>query len=244
MLINKVKGVFSMIQGHGITIYGDIEFTGRGSLACESPVTLRDITLGVPTVIGAATYISGPVNLRGIKRIGRFCSLGNNINFGPGNHPVDWLSTNPFQYNAIFLDHPEFRNLSRFGKIYSDKSEVEIGNDVWVGSNVTVMRGVKIGDGAIIAAGSIVTNDVPAYGVVGGIPAKIIKYRFNQEIINKLLELSWWDYDTRCFEDVDFDHIEAAIDQLFSLKGHKALKVRSSKWVHVDESFLEKFKKI
>ena len=72
------------------------------------------------------------------------------------------------------------------------QKKVIIGNDVWIGSHALILGGVKIGDGAVIGAGAVVTKDVPPYAVVGGVPARIIKYRFSQEIIDKLLEIKWW----------------------------------------------------
>jgi acetyltransferase-like isoleucine patch superfamily enzyme len=202
-------------------------------LECESPVTIRDITLGIPTKIGAYTYISGPANLRGLSSLGRFCSLGNNIIIGPGSHPTDWLSTSPFQYNAVYFDHPEIRGVGDTKLTYEDKAPVIIGNDVWIGSNVTILRGVKVGDGAIVASGAIVTKDVLPYSIVGGVPSKLIKYRFTSDIIESLIKIKWWDYDLRSMKNINFNSINTAVDQLnILIKGGK-LNPRASKWVSV-----------
>jgi acetyltransferase-like isoleucine patch superfamily enzyme len=226
-------------QRHGCVLYGKIQFTAKASLTCESPVTLRDITLGVPTKIGAYTYISGPANLRGLKSIGRFCSLGNDINIGPGHHPLNWLSTSPFQYNAAFFDHPEIRGLGQTNLHYESPPEVIIENDVWIGSNVTIFRGVKVGNGAVIGAGSIVTKDVPNYAVVAGTPAKLIKYRFNQDIIDRLIKLQWWNYDLRGMKGVDFSSIETAINQLETALKNGNLEERTPKFVEIKENQLQ-----
>ena len=81
------------------------------------------------------------------------------------------------------------------------KAQIEIGNDVWIGDSAIIMDGVKIGDGSIIAAGAVVTKDVPPYAIVGGVPAKIIRYRFDEDDINFLLELSWWEKDKKWIKE-------------------------------------------
>ena len=90
----------------------------------------------------------------------------------------------------------------------------EIGNDVWIGDRTVIMSGVKIGDGAIVAAGAVVTKDVPPYAVVGGVPARVIKYRFDEATIRRLLDLQWWKYDIADFGDVDWSDAPAAIEAI------------------------------
>jgi acetyltransferase-like isoleucine patch superfamily enzyme len=123
--------------------------------------------------------------------IGNFCSIANNVNiYLGGNHRTDWVTTYPFghMHRDIFncfdgVGHP------------STKGSVVIGNDVWIGSNVTIMSGVTVGDGAIIANNSHVVKNVEPYSLTGGNPAKLIKYRFEPEQIEKLLEIKWWYWD-------------------------------------------------
>lgn len=122
-------------------------------------------------------------------KIGAFCSLANNITiFLGGNHRTDWITTFPFGH--IFQD--ELGGSDIYGHP-SSKGDIVIGNDVWIGSGATIMSGLVIGDGAVVSANACVVKDVAPYNIVGGNPAKIIKQRFNDNIINSLLRLKWWD---------------------------------------------------
>jgi len=126
-----------------------------------------------------------------ILKIGKYCSIANNVKiFLGGNHRIDWVTTYPFM---------KFKNEWPAAKIISGhpstKGDVIIGNDVWIGYGATILSGIKINNGAVIAAQSVVTKDVPAYACVGGNPAKILKRRFDKKMINKLLKLNWWDWE-------------------------------------------------
>jgi len=123
--------------------------------------------------------------------IGNFCSIANNVNiYLGGNHRTDWVSTYPFGH----INKHVFNEYNGDGHPHT-KGNVIIGNDVWIGANVTIMSGVTIGDGAVIANNSHVVKNVEPYSIVGGNPAKLIKYRFTQEQIEKLLEIKWWYWD-------------------------------------------------
>ncbi|MDP6781505.1 MAG: CatB-related O-acetyltransferase [Alphaproteobacteria bacterium] len=89
-----------------------------------------------------------------------------------------------------------------------------VGNDVWVGSNAVICAGVTISDGAVIAAGAVVISDVPAYAIVGGTPARILKYRFDDKIIKSLLRIKWWDRDPELIQNLPFDDVNGCIDIL------------------------------
>lgn len=122
-------------------------------------------------------------------RIGKFCSLSKNIRLITGGiHPVNWVSTFPFR--------SKFDMLGKFEDgMPTTKGDIIVENDVWIGTGVTILSGVRIGNGAVITAGAMVTKDVPDYSIVGGVPAKVIRYRFTPKQIAALLDLQWWDWE-------------------------------------------------
>jgi acetyltransferase-like isoleucine patch superfamily enzyme len=123
--------------------------------------------------------------------VGNFCSIAANVNiYLGGNHRIDWVTTYPFGH----IHQNKFNSFNGTGHP-STKGDVIIGNDVWIGSNVTIMSGVTVGDGGVIANNSHVVKNVEPYSLNGGNPAKLIKYKFTQEQIQKLLEIKWWDWD-------------------------------------------------
>lgn len=141
--------------------------------------------------MGDFTYIAGSTSVSKTK-IGKFCSIGPNCKIGLGKHPSDtFVSTHPIFFSTLKQAQVTFAD-----KDYFDEFEnISIGNDVWIGANVIIVDGVSIEDGVIIAAGSVVTKDIPPYAIVGGIPAKVIRYRFEKEEIGKLLKMKWWNMD-------------------------------------------------
>lgn len=179
----------------------------------EAPCTLSGCNFNLPLSVGAHTHI----NLNGLIQnctIGRYCAIAQNVKIGNGNHPTNWLSVNACQYIEGFHEYNIIYNNKIKVKNFECFKHTKIGNDVWIGANAFIKDGVNIGDGAIIGANSVVTHDVEPYSIVGGVPAKTIRYRFSKEIIKELLELKWWEYDIADFGDVDFDNIELAIKQL------------------------------
>lgn len=127
--------------------------------------------------------------------VGNYCSIGKNAMFYlGGNHRYDWVTTFPF--HVYDLHQGVFNSLNQTIDGYPcTNGDIIVGNDVWFGENVTVLSGVTIGDGAVIGTNSTITKDVKPYSIVGGNPAKHIKYRFNEEHREKLVELKWWDLE-------------------------------------------------
>jgi acetyltransferase-like isoleucine patch superfamily enzyme len=162
-----------------------------------------------PFAIGAFSANYGG-RLRAI-RMGRYCSIAEGLETGWDGHPVDWASSSMVGYVdnihnwAVLSGRGDVKASLRFNSL---KGIVEIGNDVWIGHGVFISPGVKIGDGAIIGARAVVTKDVPPYAVVGGVPARILKYRFDNKVIERLLSLAWWQYNLydlpmSCLNDIE-----------------------------------------
>jgi len=143
------------------------------------------------TQLGRFSYVGYGSTLFG-ARIGRFCSIASDVKIGLGMHPVVQVSTSPVFYSRSNV----FRR--RWAEPEStplEWQEAILGHDVWVGANALIMGGVRVGNGAVIAAGAVVTRDVAPYSVVGGVPAKLIRMRFPEELVRALLESAWWDDD-------------------------------------------------
>lgn len=125
--------------------------------------------------------------------IGKFCSIASNCHiYLGGNHRTEWITTYPFGH----IHENVFNNFNGEGHPKTN-GDVLIGNDVWIGDNVTIMSGITIGDGAVIACNSHIVKNVEPYSIVGGNPAKLIKYRFTKEQIDELLVLKWWNLDDK-----------------------------------------------
>ena len=167
-----------------VNIGRDVQLLGNTVIGCDCSFSARVIFSN--SIIGDYSY----VNYNSIIHcchIGKFCSIGPNVVAGLGNHPVEKnVTTSP----RLFLKG-KFLLEDR----YDQFAIVTIGNDVWIGRGATILSGVTIGDGAVIAANATVTKDVEPYTIVGGVPAHFIRRRFDERIIEKLLEIKWWDWD-------------------------------------------------
>lgn len=151
----------------------------------------------VNSSLGYASYVGKNCIMPNVV-IGSYCSISGNVEVLPYTHPTSiHVSTHPAFFSLLKQAGFTFAKKQLFQEqLFFDKEKgvtVKIGNDVWIGSNVLILGGVEIGDGAIIAAGSIVLKNVPPYAIIGGVPAKVIKYRFHEEQVKFLSKIKWWD---------------------------------------------------
>jgi acetyltransferase-like isoleucine patch superfamily enzyme len=153
--------------------------------------------------LGRFSYIRGANS--GHCSYGGFCSIGPEaIIGGLGRHPTPWLTTHPSFFSTRVLPGLPFSDTEAFEELVPPTT---VGNDVWVGARAIILDGVVVGDGAIVAAGAVVSKNVPPYAVVGGVPARTIRYRFDSEVIEELLDWQWWSLSTEILKRIAPDFI-------------------------------------
>jgi acetyltransferase-like isoleucine patch superfamily enzyme len=143
----------------------------------------------INSVLGDHTFVQKNSTIINAD-IGKFCSIASNVSVSLGKHPTSYVSSHPAFYSVT---QPLAKTFSERDKFEPFDERTKIGNDVWIGQGVMILDGVIIGHGAVVGAGAVVTKNVPDYGIVGGVPAKLIRYRFAENICKKLLEVKWWD---------------------------------------------------
>ena len=174
MLLKIARRMFRILTGKK----GVYCFMGKGNKVCSGAF------LHEKTILGNYNYIgNGSMFLN--SKIGNYCSIANNVKIGQMDHDLDCVST------STHIFGPAHGITSFCGFI----EPAIVGNDVWIGANACVKQGVEIGTGAVVGAGAVVTKSVPPYAIVAGVPAKIIRYRFDESIIQKLLDSKWWELD-------------------------------------------------
>lgn len=197
----------------------------------ELPVSLGTARFHGSCVVGAFTYFNGAAEIFHAS-VGRYCSIAPDVVIGPGEHPLTHLSTHPFAFGGggnRFKRCAAYDALRASGGSTVKHRRTTIGSDVWLGTRAYISQGVTIGHGSIIAAGAVVTKDVAPYSIVGGVPARLIRLRFAEPLVVRLLALSWWDFSLSR-DDVGtlrLDDIESSLHQLEQLKARGALKPAS-----------------
>lgn len=157
---------------------------------------------------GAYSYMRSGGELYGNTTIGRFCSIGKNVVIGleKNKHPTDWLST------SLFSKQIE----KKYESIPANNRTV-IGNDCWIGQEAVIMSGINVGDGAIIGARALVTSDVPPFAIYAGVPARLIRYRFSPDLVERLIQSKWWDVSMEHLSKLKVDDPELCLDELKNL---------------------------
>lgn len=143
--------------------------------------------------------------------IGSFCSISGNCEIGGASHSIDWVSTSP-----VFNENRDQIKRKYSYHKYNTTKKTKIGNDVWIGAKVLIKAGVTVGDGAVVGMGSVVTKDIPPYEIWGGNPAKLIRKRFDEDIVNKLLEIEWWNLEDKTLYEYSkyFNNVTKFIEEV------------------------------
>ncbi len=192
-IINYSKGLLRNLFNPAVSVFARIDSSSR----IDRKSKVYGFTKIYHSEVGAYTYIGRHSSIVHAK-IGKFCSIAGDVVIGMGNHTLSHLSTSP-----IFTER---RNGTGRSWTNSDNaspySPVVIGNDVWIGERAMIMGGVKVGNGAVIGAGAIVTKDVPPYSVAVGVPAKVIRCRFSEDIVEFLESRQWWNMDEESLKGI------------------------------------------
>ena len=183
----------------------------------------------IPTIGSFSYSLSG---LPPSTRIGRYCSISWGVQVMALNHHLSFASTSSFSYDPHFvifrkcLEDDAVESFSRYGGQPSRPNRIDapvIGHDVWIGQDVLLARGITLGTGCVIAAGAVVTRSVPPYAIVGGNPARLIRYRFPEDIVSRLLGSAWWSYKISDFARLRYDDPVAFVGQLEQAAGAGAI---------------------
>lgn len=161
---------------------------GRGARIGYRSIVRPGVEMYDDVVLGDYSYVSGPRSYVECARIGKFCSIARQVVIGPGNHALSAVTSHPFPWS------PNYGGLIDVVQSQQQRAAPIIGNDVWIGINSVILRGSTIGDGAVIAANSLVTGDVPPYAIVGGNPARLIRSRFEGKIVEAMQRIQWWNW--------------------------------------------------
>ena len=202
-----------------------VQRVGSSRLLVEPPVRfVGTFVMRADTHVGAVTEFGRGCEVQA-ARIGRYCEIGPGCLLGATGHPTRWLSVSAFQYkHATYGWHPAASDVTpidpeadgreSFRSVPGGGDLAVIGNDVFLGANVVVLRGVTIGDGCVVAAGSVVTRDLPPYTIAGGSPARPIRGRVDDALRDELLDLRWWRFSPNQLDGVPFADPSAAAAEI------------------------------
>lgn len=225
--VYKERNLFLFAKGDKIKIENDV-------------VAEQYSTMPVRGFSSVGAFSFPTCHFPGNVHIGRFCSIASNVKIMGGNHPMNRFTTHMVTYNGEFDKYA----MSEFGQPWTLKpfttlpKKTLIGNDVWIGNDVVLKGGISIGDGAVIAANSVVTKDVPPYAIVAGIPAKVIRYRFAQAVIDELLRIKWWNYNyTDLPDNSQCDDIHNFIKEMNERLLNGSIKEKVYKKFNLSEAF-------
>jgi len=203
--MGKVNKLFRELKRISNKIFGTkYPLNSTNSISQTSWIN-KDVTLHSNIKIGEYTHLNQGDYLFDDVEIGNYCNIAINVTIGGDEHCITTLS----QFG--------FKNINKKTSENHHNLKTIIESDVWIGAGAIIKRGVKIGTGAIIGAGSVVTKDIPPFAIAVGVPAKIIRYRFSEEIQEKILKSKWWTLDKNILDKLDFNNVEEDLEKLKQL---------------------------
>ncbi len=207
--LSSAKKGERLMLGDVITIHPDAVLENYGQVIAGRTL---------PLALGAFSYSHSPFSPE--MAIGRYCSISWGMEMIAGDHPLDWATTSPVTHNpqdirglALYLNDIGVKKYQLEPYDLGDRP-IRFGHDVWVGMRTLIKRGVKIGHGAVVAAGSLVTHDIPPYAIVAGTPARILRFRFSDALIDRLLKSEWWLYGPEKLQPLGPNDPERFLDRL------------------------------
>lgn len=204
-----------------------------GRVFLESPANIENVVLGGENHVGAYSYFNVQCEMYNAS-LGRYCSIGQQVIINPGEHPIEFLTTHPVASDSSGVSVGTMGGSAGYQAIACtavtaprrEQKPVIIGHDVWVGARAIITSGVTIGHGAVIGANSLVREDVEPYTIVAGSPARVIRRRFDEALVERLLESEWWNYDLRRFSQRDYSDIPGFLDQLDAARASGEAEMR------------------
>lgn len=221
-MLSVTESTIELLRRLGVIVPSlHAEMKVHPAIAFEPPcLVTKALRWDTAIAIGAFSMVHGPGECVGVS-IGRYCSIAPDAVLGANEHTMHWLST------CSLLENPDLHKWSTLSDLFGDRAlaakgrpymesirPITIGHDVWIGQGAFIKGGITVGDGAVVAAGAVVVKDVPSYSVVGGNPARVIRYRFSDDVIERLLALRWWEYSIYDLMQFEFIDVEKAIQQI------------------------------
>lgn len=193
-----------------------------GVLSLEAPVNAAHVTASGRCEIGAFTYTNHHCEMLETS-VGRYCSIGQNTTINPGVHQIDFLTTHPLgstregvvagMQDSAFFTAAAMTRLDRHTPTRNE-GRCRIGHDVWIGAGALILNAAEVGTGAVVGAGAVVTRDIPPFAIVAGSPARIIRFRFEEPLRERILRSQWWRYDLSRLSERNYSDVDGFLDLL------------------------------
>lgn len=222
--VELTRGMHDLLRQHRVFLHTyDRYIPQRLTFTDDDEIEPYTGFLAGGTLITMGSFSTSRSALMYGTRVGRYCSIGDGVKVMGDTHPYRWLTPNRFIYDrrsaptsAYLQDHPGSLPRRNIGKLQKPRPVIQ--NDVWIAANVTLAKGITVHSGAVVCSNSVVTKDVPPYTIVGGNPAKVIRPRFPDHLIDSLIHLQWWLYEPRQHFHLNLENVDQFVEEFSDLK--------------------------